>query len=99
VYENEEPAGCGALRDFSPGIMELKRMYVPEYKRRKGIASLVLAELERWCRELHCTTCVLETGLNQPEAIAFYEQHQYGQIPKFGKYMDSPNSICFEKKL
>lgn len=99
VYDDEGPAGSGALRIFSPGIMELKRMFVPASKRRKGIASVILTELEKWCRELGCTSCVLETGLNQPEAIALYRKHGYTEVPKFGKYTDSPNSICFQKDL
>lgn len=99
VYHNGLPAGCGAFRPYQPGIMELKRMFVPESFRRKGIASAILTELEAWCRELSMTACVLETGLNQPEAIAFYRLHGYRQIPNFATYSGSPNSICFKKEL
>ncbi|MCX6319841.1 MAG: GNAT family N-acetyltransferase [Bacteroidetes bacterium] len=99
LYHHDTPAGCRAFRLFGPGCMELKRMFVPESFRRNGFASIILHELEQWCRELHGTTCVLETGLNQPEAIAFYEKHGYIQVPKFGKYMDSANSVCFRKDI
>lgn len=99
LYDNGEPAGCGALRAFEPGSMEIKRMFVSAAKRRKGIASIVLKELEAWCRELQISTCVLETGINQPEAIAFYRLHQYQSIPNFGKYAGSANSVCFKKEL
>ena len=71
AYDGDEPVGCGAIREYSRDTMEVKRMYVPSCQRRKGIASLLLSELERWCVELGFANCVLETGRNQPEAIGF----------------------------
>jgi putative acetyltransferase len=99
LYDSDTPAGCGALREHAPGIMEIKRVYVLLPFRRKGFASLILRELEAWCRELNSAECILETGLNQPEAIAFYRKEGYEEIPKFGKYTGSYNSVCFRKKL
>src|SRR6476619_1328216 len=51
AYENEIPVGCGAIKKYEDGIMEVKRMYVKPEKRGKGIAALVLTELETWTRE------------------------------------------------
>lgn len=99
AYSGDEPVGCGAIREYSGDSMEVKRMYVPSAQRRKGIASLLLGELERWCVELGFTNCVLETGRNQPEAIGFYQQHNFQTIPNFGQYIDVANSVCFEKRL
>ena len=99
AYDGDEPAGCGAVKDFAPGTMEVKRMFVPLEKRGRGIASKVLQELEYWCRELGCITCVLETGKNQPEAIALYTKNGYHIIPNYGQYAGVENSVCFEKKL
>jgi putative acetyltransferase len=42
---------------------------------------------------------VLETGHRQPDAVRFYEREGYSSIPKFGYYIDSANSLCFEKVL
>src|SRR5687768_9189274 len=39
AYENEKPVSCGAIKEFSPGIMEIKRMYTRPESRGKGIAS------------------------------------------------------------
>lgn len=99
AYDGDEPAGCGAFKNFAPGTMEIKRMFVPLEKRSRGIASKVLQELECWCRELGCTTCVLETGKNQPEAIALYTKNGYRIIPNYGQYAGIENSVCFEKKI
>lgn len=72
-------------------------MYVPVHKRGKGIASLILKELEVWCRELNCTKCILETGKKQQEAIKLYEKNHYKIIPNYGQYQKIENSVCFEK--
>ena len=48
--ENEQPSGCGAIKEFVPGTMEIKRMYVKPESRRKGIAAAILTELENWAR-------------------------------------------------
>jgi GNAT superfamily N-acetyltransferase len=99
AYVQGEPIGCGALRAYSNDVMEVKRMFVPLHKRGQGIASYVLSALEIWCRELGIKKCVLETGKNQPEAIALYKKNLYTIIPNFGKYEGVENSVCFEKEL
>lgn len=99
AYENDLPAGCGAIKEFSPGIMEVKRMYtLPEF-RGKGIAVKILAELEKWAAELAYEKCVLETGKKQPEAIALYTKSGYAIIPNYGQYAGIENSVCFEKNI
>ena len=97
AYEVDYPVGCGAIKTFSAETMELKRMFVREAYRGKGIASRVLAELENWARELQCKSCVLETGKRQPEAVALYTKNGYQRTPNFGAYKNDENSICFEK--
>lgn len=99
AYDQEEAVGCGAVREYSEGTMEVKRMFVPLSKRGHGIATAILTALEMWCRELNVNRCILETGRNQPEAISFYLKNNYTIIPNFGKYVNSENSVCFEKEL
>lgn len=99
AYEENEPVGCGAIKSFDKNSMEVKRMFVPLEKRSKGIASLVLQELENWANELGFTKCVLETGLKQPEAIRLYEKNGYKLIPNYGQYIGMENSVCFEKEI
>ena len=99
AYENNNPVGCGAIKEFSPAIMEVKRMYsLPDY-RGKGIATKILNELEKWAIELHFEKCILETGKKQPEAVAFYKKNDYKLIPNYGQYAGIENSLCFEKEL
>ncbi len=97
AYEDGRPCGCGAVKEYEPGTMEVKRMYVPDAMRGKGIAGKILAELEHWAAELSATKCILETGAKQTEAIALYKKSGYDIIPNYGQYESVSNSICFEK--
>ena len=99
AYEQGLPMGCGAMREYGPAIMEVKRMYTSPGSRGKGIATRILAELERWAAELSYGKCVLETGKRQPEAIGLYKKSGYKTIPNYGQYVAMENSVCFEKKL
>ena len=99
AYENDQPVGCGAIKEYSPTTMEIKRMYTAPESRGKGIASKVLAELETWAAELSYEKCILETGKKQPEAIALYKKNGYKLIPNYGQYIGIENSVCFEKNL
>ena len=99
AYEDGMAVGCGAIKEFSPDTMEIKRMYTSPENRGKGIASLILAELEKWAAELSYAKCILETGLRQPEAIALYKKNGYVLIPNYGQYAGIENSLCFGKNL
>jgi putative acetyltransferase len=99
AYEDNNPVGCGAIKEYAPDVMEVKRMYTTPESRGKGIASQVLAELELWAAELSYAKCILETGKKQPEAIRLYEKNGYKLIPNYGQYAEIENSVCFEKIL
>lgn len=99
AYDDLSAVSCGAIKEYSSRSVEVKRMYtLPEY-RGKGIAMLVLRELENMARELGYESCILETGLRQPEAIRLYEKCGYRLIPNYGQYEGMANSVCFEKLL
>ena len=99
AYENNKPIACGALREHSPTIMEVKRMYTLPDDRGKGIATKILTELENWASELAYQKCILETGKRQPDAIWLYQKNGYKIIPSYGKYLVMENSVCFEKQI
>lgn len=99
VYEDHRLAGCGAMKAFDQETMEIKRMYVHPSMRRKGIASLVLKELESWCSEEEYSRCVLETSDKMPDAINLYKARDYRIIPNYGQYKNIYCSTCFEKNL
>jgi putative acetyltransferase len=99
AYENGQPVSCGAIKEFAPDAMEVKRMYTLPEHRGKGIATIVLTGLEKWAAELGYKKCVLETGKRQPEAIRLYKKNGYQIIPNYGQYIGIENSVCFEKPM
>ena len=99
AYNNGLPVGCGAIKAYAGDTMEVKRMFVVPSSRQQGIASTILRELELWAVELKADKLLLETGKNQPEAIALYTKNGYAVIPNFGQYTNIENSVCFEKML
>lgn len=97
AYDGAVPVACGAIKEYEPGVAEVKRMYtLPDYRGR-GIAAFLLSGLEKWAAELGYNSCVLETGKKQPEAIALYIKSGYSSIPNYGQYQGVENSVCFEK--
>ena len=52
-----------------------------------------------WASELKYKACVLETGIRQKEAVAFYKKNGYQIIPNYGQYADMDNSLCFKKLI
>ena len=99
AYEDGRPVGCGAIKEYAPNTMEIKRMYTSPESRGEGIATQVLTELEKWATELSFEKCVLETGKRQPEAIGLYKKNGYKLIPNYGQYAEIENSLCFEKDI
>ena len=99
AYDHDQPVGCGCFKLFDERTVEIKRMFVLEEHRGKGISKIILSELENWAIELGFTKSVLETGKGQPEAIGLYTRLGYIQIDNFGQYAAMPNSVCFMKRL
>jgi GNAT superfamily N-acetyltransferase len=80
-------------------VVEIKRMYVGPEARGRGVGVAILEALE--AEALHCGFKVarLETGPQQPEAIALYARAGYREIPCFGAYAGAAMSRCFERRL
>ncbi len=98
-YDNETAVGCGAFKYYESGIVEIKRMFVLNQMRGKGIAKKILAELEQWAKELNYNQTILETGIRQPEAIALYKRAGYTVIPNYGQYENVASSVCMKKSI
>jgi GNAT superfamily N-acetyltransferase len=99
AYLDNTPIGCGCFKQNAEGVAEVKRMFTHPVARGKGVASLVLASLEKWAAELGFKKCILETGIRQPEAISLYKKAGYNSIPNYGQYAGVESSVCFEKAL
>lgn len=92
-------AGCGALRPLERGVGEVKRVFVEKAFRRQGVARAILERLETVAAQFGYRALRLETGVRQPEAIKLYESSGYRRVRCYGRYVDNPLSVCFEKRL
>ena len=92
---------CGGWRHVAgePGLAEVKRMYVADGYRGRGLSRVILAELEARALAAGVRRLRLETGTRQPEAIRLYESSGYVRIENFGVYRDHAGSRCFGKDL
>jgi putative acetyltransferase len=91
--------GMAALVEKGDGTAELKRMFVHEDARGRGLASALLAAVEEGAAGSAVSTLQLETGPLQHAAIALYERRGYERIPNFGPYVGDPHSICYSKAI
>lgn len=92
------PAACGGIQ-FYPGYGELKRMFVRDAWRGRGLGFAMLEHLAAHARALGCTLLRLETGIHQHAAIKLYERWGFRRIAPFPPYRPDPVSICYEKRL
>jgi putative acetyltransferase len=74
-------------------------MYVARSFRSQGVGKMILQKLEQWAKEEKFMEAKLETGINQPEAIAAYEKSGYVPIQNFEPYIGVKESICMMKQL
>jgi len=99
AYQDNMAISCGAIKQYDPKTMEIKRMFTSAGFRGKGAAGLILNELESWAFEMGYEKCILETGIRQAEAIGLYKKSGYNNIPNYGQYSGIENSVCFMKTL
>jgi GNAT superfamily N-acetyltransferase len=96
-YEDGEPVCCGGLKRLPDGACEIKKMFVAEPARGRGVARALLEELERCARELGYEIARLDTGPRQVRAQRMYERAGYAPIENFNA---NPVATYFgEKRL
>ncbi|MFG2223982.1 GNAT family N-acetyltransferase [Streptomyces sp. NPDC048644] len=109
AYDGGRPLATGGWRvqedaadGYAPGDAEIKRMFVVTQARGRGLARRILAALEADARAAGRTRMVLETGTEQPEALALYASCGYRMVAKaekFGLYRTYDDSRCMTKDL
>ncbi len=94
-----DAVGMAALVDAADGSAELKRLFVDDAARGRGLAKSLLAAVEQRARETGVGVVRLETGPESHAALALYEKSGYRHIPLFGEYVGATASVCMEKVL
>lgn len=90
--------GIGGVKVFE-AYGEIKRMFIPEKFRGKGIGKNIIQALETHLIQQKIFRAALETGIHQTAAIRLYETMGFTRTGPFGSYTQDPLSIFMEKKL
>lgn len=99
AYYQQDAIACGAYRCYDDYTVEIKRMYVVEHQRGKGVASSMLKVLEQSAVDMGFNSTILETGVWMHDAIALYRKNGYSQIPNYDQYAGMDSSVCFGKSI
>jgi len=87
-------AGCGGVAFFED-FAEVKRMYVRDVARGRGVAQALLARIEREARDAGFVLLKLETGVRQLAALRFYRRAGFRDCAAFGAYATmAPQAIA-----
>ncbi|MGW6892707.1 GNAT family N-acetyltransferase [Streptomyces chartreusis] len=97
AYEEDRPAGCGALRRLEPGVGEIRHVWVHPSARRLGLARRLLDALEQEAVARHLNVVRLDTHAALTEAQAMYRACGYTAIPAYDDNVYA--SHWFEKRL
>jgi GNAT superfamily N-acetyltransferase len=97
VYLDGEAVGCGGFKRLDERMAEIKRMFVSEEVRGRGIGRSILVRLEKDAREAGYELARLDTGDRQPDALHIYQSAGYQQIPDYNG--NPAASYWFEKRL
>ncbi|MEW1807814.1 GNAT family N-acetyltransferase [Pseudarthrobacter sp. NPDC080039] len=99
VQEDGESIAGGAFRRYDHTTAELKRIWTHSGHRRRGLARLVLAELEALATARGYTRLYLTTGPRQPEAKQLYLATGYQALFDVDADPESIGPLAFTKEL
>jgi len=99
IYLDDAAVACACFKKYNENAIEIKRMFVLDEFRGKGLAKKTLRELESWAKELGFSFAVLETLYKQKAAIAIYQKAGYIITDNYAPYIGLQNSICMKKYI
>jgi putative acetyltransferase len=91
-------AGCVALREISPGVAEMKRLYVPPAYRGHHLGKKLALAIMDTARNMGYHMIVLDTMQEMRAAQRLYEGLGFEVIPPYNDQA-TRNVICYGKTL
>ncbi len=99
VYDEDDPVGCASFKKYDSECAEVKRVFIQEEYRGKGIARKLMGMLEDFARNQGYSFFVLESGEPLVAAMKLYYSTGYKVISNYGPYMDMKDCIYMRKAL
>ncbi len=82
-YEDGRPVAIGGVRRLEDGICEIKRMFVVDEARSRGVGRALLGALEAAARELGYERVRLDAGPAQRHSRALFRDAGYVEIEPY----------------
>ena len=92
-------SGAAKIMQDDGSYAEIKRVFVVDDHRGKGLSSQVMCFLETELQSRGVGLFRLETGIKQPEALGLYRKLGYLERGPFGSYRADPYSVFMEKQV
>jgi len=92
-------SGGAKLMQDDGEYAEIKRVFVLENFRGRGLSRIIMQALEGELGNRGVTLFRLETGIRQPEALGLYRKLGYHERGPFGAYRTDPLSVFMEKRV
>ncbi len=99
AFDGEEAVGCVCLKAYDGETAEMKRFFVREGFRGRGIARGLFETLEAFARERGYKRLILETDEMLSAAVRFYRKAGFEMIENYGPYEKMEKSLCMGKLL
>ena len=97
AYVDGEPAGCIALRKLEPGICEMKRLFLRDSARGRGIGVRLIEQVIADAQDIGYAKMRLDTyPPKMGKAVSLYEAHGFHVIPPY--YHNPHEGVLFMEK-
>lgn len=97
-HSDQKIVGCVALRTLSPGVAEMKRLYVIPSHRGFHLGKKLAVAIISYAKEKNYTRMVLDTMMEMKAAQKLYQHLGFTPIEPY-RDQDPSKVICYEKKL
>lgn len=93
-----QPLGCVGIRRLSPTVCELKRMYLKQSARGKGLGKQLLSKAIAIAKKMQYIRMRLDTLETMDAAMGIYKKMGFYDIPAY-RYNPLENARYFEIRL
>lgn len=99
--DGQDIVGCGAYRRTGPSVCEMKRVFVPDRHKGKGIGRRLCEDLITSARDKNYRRMQLDTTNRMTEAIALYRSLGFVTCAPYQHYPEElmPYMVFMEKAL